>query len=74
MIYPLTTNRQTVIYLATNHCQCKFISILTHKKIKNMNESFIVYNDSAILNRLSEFPATLVQTESRIFTYILNVM
>ena len=38
-----------------------------------MNESFIVYNDSAILNRLSEFPETLVQTESRIFTYILNV-
>ena len=32
-----------------------------------MNESFIVYNDSAILNRLSEFPATLVQTESRFF-------
>ena len=38
-----------------------------------MNESFIVYNDSAILNRLPEFPATLVQTETRIFTYILNV-
>ena len=38
-----------------------------------MNESFIVYNDSAILNRLSEFPATLVQTKTRIFAYILNV-
>ena len=38
-----------------------------------MNESFIVYNDSAILNRLSEFPATLVQTETRIFTYFLNI-
>ena len=38
-----------------------------------MNESFIVYNDSAILNRLSEFPATIAQTETRIFTYILNV-
>ena len=34
--------------------------------IKNTNKSFIVYNDSAILNRLSEFPATLVQTETRI--------
>ena len=32
-----------------------------------MNESFIVYNDSAILNRLSEFPATQVQTESHTF-------
>ena len=32
------------------------LSILTHKKIENTNESFIVYNDSAILNRLSEFP------------------
>ena len=30
------------------------------QKIKNMYESFIVYNDYAILNRLSEFPATLV--------------
>ena len=38
----------------------------THKT-ENMNELFIVYNDSAILNRLSEFPAP------RIFTYILNV-
>ena len=38
-----------------------------------MNESFIVYNDSAILNRLLEFPATLVQTETCIITYILNV-
>ena len=38
-----------------------------------MNESFIVYNDSAIFNRLVEFPATLVQTETRNFTYILNV-
>ena len=38
-----------------------------------MNESFIVYNDSAILNRLSEFPAILVQMETCIFTYILNV-
>ena len=37
-----------------------------------MNESLIVYNASAILNRLSEFPATVVQTETRIFTYILN--
>ena len=44
----------------------------THK-IKNTNESFIVYNDSAILNRLSEFPATLVQTETRIFYVRLNV-
>ena len=34
-----------------------------------MNESFIVYNDSAISNRLSEFPATLAQTETRILTY-----
>ena len=38
-----------------------------------MYESFIVYNNSAILNRLPKFPATLVQTETRIFTYILNV-
>ena len=37
-----------------------------------MNESFIVYNDSAIFKRLSEFPPTLVQTETRIFTYILT--
>ena len=73
MIYPLTTDRQTVIYLATNHCQCEFISNLTDKKVKNMNESFIVYNDSVILNRLSEFHATLVWTETHILTYILNV-
>ena len=35
-----------------------------------MIESFIhvVYNDSAILNRLSEFPATLVLTETRILS------
>ena len=38
-----------------------------------MNESFIVYNEFAILNKLSEFPATLGSTETRIFTYILNV-
>ena len=38
-----------------------------------MNESFIVYNDSTILNRLSEFPAALVYTKMRIFTYISNV-
>ena len=38
-----------------------------------MNESFKVYNDSAILNRPSEFPAILILTETRIFTYILNV-
>ena len=38
-----------------------------------MNETFIVYNDSTILNKLSELPATHLQTEPRIFTYILNV-
>ena len=38
-----------------------------------MNESFIVYNYSAILNRLWEFPATFVQAEKCIFAYILNV-
>ena len=41
--------------------------------MKNTNESFIVYNNSAILIRPSDFPATFVQTETRIFTYILNV-
>ena len=44
------------------------------QKIKNNYESFIVYNDYAILNRLSEFPAPLVKTETRIFTNIFNVM
>ena len=31
-----------------------------------MNESFIVYNESAILNRLTEFPTTLVRLK-RVF-------
>ena len=43
------------------------------QKIKNMNKSFRVYNDSAILNKMSEFPVTLVWTETRISTYFLNV-
>ena len=34
-----------------------------------MKEFFIVYNDSAILNRLLEFPATLIWTEMHIFMY-----
>ena len=51
----------------------RIISILTHKKFRNMNESFRVYNDSAILNGALEFPVTLVWTETRIFTYVLNV-
>ena len=42
------------------------------QKIKNMDESFIVHNDSAILNRLSEFHAKHVQIETRIFTYDLT--
>ena len=37
-----------------------------------MNESFIVYNDSAILNRLSEFPATRLDCYTYL-AYILNV-
>ena len=68
--FPLTADRQTVIYSATNHRQCELISILTHEKITNMNEHF--YNDLAILNRVLEFPVTLVWTETRIFTYVLN--
>ena len=32
-----------------------------------MNESFIVYNVSAILNRMSEFLATLTYTETMYF-------
>ena len=55
-----------MIYQATNHSQREYNSILTHKKIKNMNESFRVYNDSAILNRVLEFPVTLFWTETRI--------
>ena len=39
----------------------------------SMNESFRVYNDSIILNRVLEFPVTLVWTETPIFTYGLNV-
>ena len=67
-IYKLTTDRQTVIYQAANHCQHEYISILTHKMIKNMNEYFKVYKDSAILERALEFPVTLVWTEAHIFT------
>ena len=37
-----------------------------------MNESLEVYNDSAILNRASEFSVTLVWTETSILMYILN--
>ena len=33
----------------------------------------MVYNDSAILKGVLEFPATVVWTETPIFTYILNV-
>ena len=36
------------------------------KKIRNINESFLVYNEYAILNRLSEFPTTLFETKTRI--------
>ena len=46
---------------------------LTHKKIKDKNKSFRVYNDSAIWNIESEFPVTLVWTETCIFTYVLIV-
>ena len=60
MIYQLSTDQKTVIIKATNYCQCEFISILIHKKIKNMNESFIVNNGSAILNKPLQFSATLV--------------
>ena len=31
-----------------------------------MNKSFTVYNESAILNRLTKCPVTLVQTEMRV--------
>ena len=60
MINPLTTDQQTAIYLATTHFQCECISILSHKQIKNMNERFRVHNNSALLNRVLEFPITLV--------------
>ena len=42
------------------------IYFYSNTQIKNTNELSIVYNDSVILSRLSEFPATLVQTETRI--------
>ena len=38
-----------------------------------MNESFRVYNDSAIWNSLLEFPVTLAWTETHNFTCILKV-
>ena len=38
-----------------------------------MNEYLRVYNDSAVLNRVLEFPVTLVWTETHILTYVLNV-
>ena len=38
-----------------------------------MTEYLRVYNDSAILKGVLEFPATAVWTETPIFTYILNV-
>ena len=63
----------TRFYIGKVYLSVDLYLYLTHKKIKNMSESFIVYNDSAILNRPSEFPATLLKTEIRIFTYILNV-
>ena len=60
------------LYTSTDR-QHESISILTHKKIRNMNQSFKVYNDSAILNSVLEFPVTHVWTETLIFTYVLNV-
>ena len=55
------------------NCQHKSILILTHKKIRNMNKYFRVYNDSTILNMVLEFPVTLVWSETHIFTYILII-
>ena len=64
-------NKRNVLRQTESHCAVRMTgfpkksiwkfaaSKAANKKIKNMNESFIVYNDSAILNRLSEFPATL---------------
>ena len=40
----------------------EFISILTHKKIENMNKSFKVYNHPATLNTMLEFTVTFVCT------------
>ena len=37
-----------------------------------MKESFRNYNDSAILNRVLEFPVTLVVTETHVFMYVLE--
>ena len=67
------TDQQTVIYLATNHCQSKLILILTRKKESKNERILRVDNDSAILNRVLEFPVTLVWTETHNFSYVFNV-
>ena len=45
----------------------------SHKKIENMNDSFRVYKDAAILNSALEFLINLVWTEMPSFRYVLNV-
>ena len=50
--------------LSKNYCQPKFVSILTHRMIKNKNNSF---KDSAILNKTLEFPVNLIWTETHIY-------
>ena len=59
----------------------KYSNILSNKsmpariyfEVENMNDSFRVCKDSAILNRAVKFPINLVSTKMRIFTNILNV-
>ena len=56
----------------THHCQHEFISILTYKKIKNKDYSFIFYKGFAIFNKQLKFYINLVWTTRGIFTCVLN--
>ena len=63
------TDQQTMTCKATNCCQHQYISILTHKKIENMNNNLRFYIVSAISDRALEFPVNFVWTETCNFTY-----
>ena len=66
------TDRQTMIYEATNLCEHESISLLTRKKIENTNDSFRFYTYFAILNRALKFPANFFWTETRILRTFLT--
>ena len=64
VIYSITANLQTVIYIKLVRIYFDYNKQKDTKK--SINESFGVYKDFAILNRVSEYTVTRVWTEMHI--------